>query len=106
MVVCMLVGPLSGSAAAATVDTTRNSTWTSFANNSNTSVAQWNGGDSTIGVALPDGRVSFAFSDTLRGPVTPEGFHPPFQTAMVFNSMVIASSSCGHRDSEHRHRPR
>jgi hypothetical protein len=92
MVVGMLVGPLSGSAAAATPDTTRNSTWTSFGNNSNTSVAQWNGGDSTIGVALPDGRISFAFSDTMRGPVTPEGFRPPFQDTMVHNSMVIASS--------------
>lgn len=89
----MLFGPFSGPAAAATVDTTRNDTWTSFANNSDTSVAQWNGGDGTIGVKLPDGRVSFAFSDTMRGPVTPEGFHPPFQTALVPNSMVVASST-------------
>ncbi|WP_030174082.1 hypothetical protein [Spirillospora albida] len=89
----LLVGPFSGPAAAATPDTTRNSTWTSFVNNSDTATAQWSGGDGTIGVKLPDGRVSFAFSDTMRGPVTPEGFHPPFQTAMVANSMVIASSS-------------
>ncbi|MFG2004882.1 hypothetical protein ACGFNU_37620 [Spirillospora sp. NPDC048911] len=89
----LLVGPLSGAAAAATPDTTRNNAWTGFVNNSDTEKAQWSGGDGTIGVKLPDGRVSFAFSDTMRGPVTPEGFHPPFQTAMVPNSMVIASSS-------------
>ncbi len=93
MIVGLLAGPLDGSAMAATVDTTRNNAWTSFANNSITSYASWSGADGTIGVKLPDGKVSFAFSDTLRGPVTPEGFHPPFQTAGVFNSMVIADST-------------
>lgn len=93
LVLGLLVGPLSTAAQAATVDTTRNNAWTAFGNNTNTNVSQWSGGDGTIGVKLPDGRVSFGFSDTFRGPVTPEGFHPPFQTAGVFNSMVMASSS-------------
>ncbi|GAA3205253.1 hypothetical protein [Actinocorallia longicatena] len=89
----LLTGPLATGASAATPDTTRNSTWTSFANNTNTSIGQWSGGDGTIGVGLPDGRVSFAFSDTFRGPVTSDGIHPPFQTAGVFNSMVMASGT-------------
>ncbi|GIF73065.1 fibronectin type III domain-containing protein [Asanoa siamensis] len=48
----------------------------------------WTGGDSTVSVLLPDGRVAWLFSDTFLGPVNPDGSRPR-HAPMVNNTIVV-----------------
>ncbi|MCW6004655.1 fibronectin type III domain-containing protein [Micromonospora sp. CPCC 205371] len=48
----------------------------------------WTGGDETMSVELPDGRVAWFFGDTMLGTVNSDGTRPPNQP-MVHNSVVI-----------------
>src|SRR5688500_3925696 len=48
----------------------------------------WTGGDSTVSVRLPDGRVVWLFSDTFLGSVNPDGSRPA-ETPMVNNTIVV-----------------
>ncbi|MFC0528744.1 fibronectin type III domain-containing protein [Phytohabitans kaempferiae] len=48
----------------------------------------WTGGDETVSVELPDGRVAWFFGDTMLGTVNPDGTRPR-GTPMVHNSVVI-----------------
>lgn len=58
-----------------------------FNNYGNTSGA-WSGADSTYSTRLPGDRELWAFSDTLIGPVNPDGSRSP-QTPFVNNSFVV-----------------
>jgi hypothetical protein len=49
---------------------------------------RWSGADSTYSTALPGGRELWAFSDTLIGPVNPDGSRSP-ATPFVNNSFVV-----------------
>ncbi|MER5888595.1 hypothetical protein ABT160_32625 [Streptomyces sp. NPDC001941] len=62
---------------------------TMFATYGDTS-GRWNGGDSTVSVPLPDGRVAWLFSDTFLGPVNPDGSRPD-DNKFVHNSLVVQS---------------
>ncbi|MEV0269746.1 phospholipase A2 [Hamadaea sp. NPDC050747] len=48
----------------------------------------WTGGDSTVSVPLPDGRLVWLFSDTFLGTVNAD-FSRPTNTPMVNNTMVV-----------------
>ncbi|MGV9764094.1 fibronectin type III domain-containing protein [Micromonospora tulbaghiae] len=48
----------------------------------------WTGGDETMSVPLPDGRVAWFFGDTNLGTVNPDGSRPR-NTPMIHNSIVI-----------------
>jgi subtilisin family serine protease/fibronectin type 3 domain-containing protein len=48
----------------------------------------WTGGDETMSVPLPDGRVAWFFGDTSLGVVNPNGSRPR-NTPMIHNSVVI-----------------
>ncbi|MCW6009022.1 fibronectin type III domain-containing protein [Micromonospora sp. CPCC 205371] len=48
----------------------------------------WTGGDETVSVPLPDGRVAWLFGDTMLGTVNADGSRPPGQP-MVHNSIVV-----------------
>lgn len=48
----------------------------------------WTGGDGTLSVPLPDGRVAWVFSDTFLGTVNPDGSRPR-TTPMVNNVLVV-----------------
>jgi len=59
----------------------------------------WTGGDGTVSVALPDGRVAWLFSDTFLGTVNSDGSRPP-TTPMVQNSLVVQDGT-GLTDTRH-----
>jgi fibronectin type 3 domain-containing protein len=48
----------------------------------------WTGGDSTVSVPLPDGRIAWLFSDTFLGTVNADGTRPR-NTPMVNNTIVV-----------------
>jgi subtilisin family serine protease len=48
----------------------------------------WTGGDSTVSIPLPDGRVAWLFADTFLGAVNPDGSRPA-NTPMVNNTLVV-----------------
>ncbi|MFC0527094.1 fibronectin type III domain-containing protein [Phytohabitans kaempferiae] len=48
----------------------------------------WTGGDSTVSVLLPDGRMAWLFSDTFLGSVNADGSRPA-DTPMVHNTLVV-----------------
>src|SRR3990170_2716831 len=50
--------------------------------------SNWNGGDSTYSVVLPDGRTAWFFSDTLFGDVEEDGSQPR-DTEFLNSSMVV-----------------
>ncbi|MET7280815.1 fibronectin type III domain-containing protein [Kribbella sp. NPDC005582] len=49
---------------------------------------RWSGGDSTVSVALPDGRTAWIFSDTMLGTVNAD-FTRPRTSPMINNSLVV-----------------
>ncbi|MFC0625217.1 fibronectin type III domain-containing protein [Kribbella deserti] len=51
---------------------------------------KWSGGDSTVSVALPDGRTAWIFSDTMLGSVNAD-FTRPRTSPMVNNTLVVQS---------------
>jgi fibronectin type 3 domain-containing protein len=53
---------------------------------------RWAGGDGTVSVPLPDGRVAWFFSDTFVGPVNAD-HSLPAGTPMVRNSLVVQNGS-------------
>uniref|UniRef100_UPI000E3C7CB8 fibronectin type III domain-containing protein n=1 Tax=Allorhizocola rhizosphaerae TaxID=1872709 RepID=UPI000E3C7CB8 len=48
----------------------------------------WTGGDSTVSVPLPDGRVAWLYSDTFLGTVNPDHSRPA-DTPLINNSIVV-----------------
>ncbi|MEU4474666.1 phospholipase A2 [Micromonospora sp. NPDC023888] len=74
------VAPMSAAAA--------NAMWTAYGNSGG---RHWTGGDRTVSVALPDGRVAWLFSDTYLGTVNADGSRPP--SAMVHNALVVQDES-------------
>lgn len=48
----------------------------------------WTGGDSSVSVVLPDGRVAWLFADTFLGTVNPDGSRPD-DSPMVNNTLVV-----------------
>jgi fibronectin type 3 domain-containing protein len=60
---------------------------TAFGSYGDTS-GEWNGGDSTASVPLPDGRAAWLFSDTFLGPINADGSRPT-SDPMIHNSLVV-----------------
>jgi hypothetical protein len=52
----------------------------------------WTGGDETMSVKLPDGRVAWFFGDTMLGTVNADGSRPR-DTPMIHNSVVIQNGT-------------
>ncbi|MFC5818593.1 phospholipase A2 [Nonomuraea harbinensis] len=52
----------------------------------------WTGGDSTVTVPLPDGRIAWLFSDTFLGTVNPDHSRPR-DTPMVNNTLVVQNGT-------------
>ncbi|MEU8184231.1 phospholipase A2 [Micromonospora sp. NPDC049047] len=65
-----------------------NAMWTAYGNSAG---RHWTGGDRTVSVALPDGRVAWLFSDTYLGTVNGDGSRPP--SAMIHNALVVQDDS-------------
>src|SRR5688572_17696434 len=63
---------------------TLNAMWTAYGD----AGGHWTGGDSTVSVPLPDGRVAWLFSDTFLGTVNADHSRPA-NTPMVSNTLVV-----------------
>jgi len=61
-----------------------NSQWNAYGDQG----GHWTGGDSTVSVALPDGRVAWLFSDTFLGTVAADHSRPK-NTPFLHNSIVV-----------------
>ena len=91
VVVAALVQGLAGPAAAATTPMTASQVttmWTAYGD----AGGHWTGGDSTVSVPLPDGRVAWLFSDTFLGTVNADHSRPhgvPF----IHNCLVVQDGS-------------
>jgi hypothetical protein len=59
--------------------------WTRYGDSPGT---HWTGGDRTVSVGLPDGRIGWLFSDTFLGRVDADGSRPT-NTPMIHNSLVV-----------------
>jgi hypothetical protein len=76
--------PVAHADAAATVDAALNTLWNTYGNQG----GHWTGGDGTISVALPDGRIVWLYSDTFLGTVN--GDHSrPSNAPLIHNCMVV-----------------
>ena len=80
--------PLAHADAVATPDSTLNSMWNTYGN----AGGHWTGGDSTVSVPLPDGRIAWLFSDTFLGTVNSD-YSRPSDTPFIHNSMVVQNGS-------------
>jgi hypothetical protein len=76
--------PVVHAKAMSTPDTALESMWNSYGNQG----GHWTGGDETVSVALPDGRIVWLFSDTFLGTVN-SGYSRPKGTPFIHNCMVI-----------------
>ncbi|WP_165942639.1 fibronectin type III domain-containing protein [Micromonospora sp. KC721] len=65
-----------------------NAMWTEYGN----AGGHWTGGDRTVSVTLPDGRVAWLFSDTFLGAVNGDGSRPA-SSPMVHNTLVVQDDS-------------
>ncbi|MEU9511147.1 fibronectin type III domain-containing protein [Micromonospora sp. NPDC048169] len=65
-----------------------NGMWTAYGN----AGGHWTGGDRTVSVPLPDGRVAWFFSDTFLGTVNSDGSRPA-NSPMVHNTLVVQDES-------------
>ncbi|MDG9674448.1 fibronectin type III domain-containing protein [Micromonospora sp. DH14] len=72
-----------------------NTMWTGYGN----AGGHWTGGDRTVSVPLPDGRMAWLFSDTFLGTVNSDGSRPA-SSPMVHNTMVIQDQN-GLRETLH-----
>lgn len=80
--------PRAHADAVASPDTTLNSLWNTYGN----AGGHWTGGDSTVSVLLPDGRIAWLFSDTFLGTVNSD-YSRPTSTPFIHNSMVVQQGS-------------
>jgi fibronectin type 3 domain-containing protein len=80
----LYAGPLGGPDGGALPDTDLNTMWNTYGDQGH----HWTGGDQTVSVPLPDGRVAWLFSDTFLGTVNPDHSRPA-GTPMIHNSLVV-----------------
>ena len=59
----------------------------------------WTGGDSTVSVLLPDGRVAWLFSDTFLGTVNADGTRP--RDAPMVNNTIVVQDGTALVDTRH-----
>ncbi|MFI7545064.1 fibronectin type III domain-containing protein [Actinoplanes sp. NPDC049599] len=78
------VGPLAGADGGALPDGDLNTMWNTYGDQG----GHWTGGDTTVSVALPDGRIAWLFSDTFLGTVNADHSRPA-DTPMIHNSIVV-----------------
>jgi hypothetical protein len=71
-----------------TPNTGLNQLWNSYGDQS----GQWNGGDGTASVQLPDGRIAWLFSDTYFGPLNPDHSRST-RVRLVHNTIVVQSGA-------------
>jgi hypothetical protein len=76
--------PVARADTMATPDVALNDMWNSYGNQG----GHWTGGDETVSVALPDGRIAWLFSDTFQGTVA-SNYSRPANTPFIHNCMVI-----------------
>jgi fibronectin type 3 domain-containing protein len=84
--------PVTMAALEAVPDTNLNTMWNDYGNQGG--ATQWTGGDGTMSVPLPDGRIAWFFSDTFLGTVNPDGSRPA-DSPLVHNSAVIQTGQPG-----------
>jgi hypothetical protein len=86
----LLAGPLvaSPAQAAAAPLADQGQRLTAMFNDYGNTSGRWSGGDSTVSVALPDGRTAWIFSDTMLGTVNAD-FTRPRTSPMINNSLVV-----------------
>jgi fibronectin type 3 domain-containing protein len=96
LAVCLAASGLTGLAtrptpAYAAPPTTANALNAAFASYGNTS-GRWAGGDGTVSVELPDGRIAWLLSDSFVGAVNAD-HSLPAATTMVNNAIVVQSGT-------------
>jgi fibronectin type 3 domain-containing protein len=80
--------PVAHADAVSTVDTALDSQWNTYGNQG----GHWTGGDETVSVALPDGRIAWLFSDTFLGTVNSD-YSRPANTPLIHNCIVVQQGS-------------
>ncbi len=80
----LFTGPLNPIDGGALPDGDLNTMWNTYGDQGN----HWTGGDTTVSVPLPDGRIAWLFSDTFLGIVNADHSRPP-NTPMIHNSIVV-----------------